>query len=229
MYTASIAHLFPARNRTMGRFRFSITSFLVVTTLLAFGLSAYVAQTEWMGNLTYTLFLSLLCLAAAGAMFVRGSQQRFWIGFAVFGWCYWFVGFDASVTSNRAYQQFGMWGYSTMPQPSGPRLITSDILDYTETHLVARRNVGDKVMAVWRGGGFYPGTIRLISGNQYLIAWDDGSAPQMTPPSSIQPLKLHSRVAGHSVLGGLAALIGGMVVAAWFEPKKEEASKPTSA
>ena len=210
----------------MGRFRFSITSFLVVITLVAFGLSAYVAQTEWMGNLTYTLFLSLLCLAAAGAVLVRGSQQRFWLGFAIFGWCYWFIGFDVSVNNNRGYQQFGLWGYSSMPQPAGARLFTSDLLDYSETHLVARRNVGDKVMAVWRGGGYYPGTIRQIDGNQYLIAWDDGSAPHLPPPSSIQPLKLHSRVAGHSVLGSLIALVGGMVVSAWFEPKKEEPTKP---
>jgi hypothetical protein len=89
--------------------------------------------------------------------------------------------------------------------------------------------VGDKVLAVWRGGGSYPGTIRQIDGNQYLIAWDDGSAPQLTPLSSIQPLQLHSRVAGHSVLGALAALIGGMLVAALFEPKREEPGRPTSA
>lgn len=210
----------------MGRFRFSITSFLIVVTLLAFGMSAYVSQTEWMGNLTYTLFLGLACLATAGAVLVRGSQQRFWLGFALFGWCYWFVGFDASLsTGGRNYQPAFYWGYSVASQSTGPRLFTSDLLDYAETHLVARRKVGDKVMAIWRGGGYYPGTITQVTGGQYMVAWDDGSAPQLTPAASIQPYKLHSRVAGHSMLGALAALLGGLIVAAIFEPKKEESAK----
>ena len=204
----------------MGRFRFSITSFLIVVTLLAFGMSAYVSQKEWLGNLTYTLFLGLACLAVAGAILLRGSQQRFWLGFAIFGWCYWFVGFDTSLTNNRNYPMYGLWGYSAMPQPTGPRLFTSDLLDYSEMHLVARREVGDKVMAVWRGGSYFPGTIREVADGQYLIAWDDGSPPQMTPPAQIQPFKLHSRVAGHSMLGAIAALIGGLVVAGFFEPKE---------
>lgn len=205
----------------MGRFTFSITSFLIVVTLLALGFSAYVSQSEWTADLTYTLFLGLLCLATCGAWLVRGSQQRFWLGYAIFGWCYWFVGFDVALTSNRNYQGFGNWG-SQSSQSTGPRLFSSDLLDYAETHLTASRKVGAKVMAQWRGGSYYPGTITQISGEQYLVAWDDGSGPQLTSAAQIQALKTHSRVAGHAILGSLAALVGGMLVAGMFEPKVEK-------
>lgn len=206
----------------MGRFTFSITSFLIVVTLLALGFSAYVSQSEWTADLTYTLFLGLLCLATCGAALVRGSQQRFWLGYAIFGWCYWSMGFDVALTSNRSYQGMSIWS-SQGTQVSGPRLFSSDLLDYAETHLTASRKVGAKVMAQWRGGSYYPGTITQITGEQYLVAWDDGSGPQLTSAAQIQALKTHSRVAGHAILGSLAALLGGMLVAGLFGPKEDKA------
>ena len=207
----------------MGRLRFSVTGFLIFITLLSFGMSAYVAQAEWLGDLVYTFFLGLLCLATAGAFLQRGGAQHFWLGFAIFGWCYWCVGFDATLSNNTRSAAIYSWGYfPSTPQPTAPRLFTSDLLDYSDTLLVARRNVGDKVMAQWRGGSYFPGTITQVTGGQYLIAWDDGSTPQLTPLSLIQPFKIHSRIAGHAMLGAIGALIGGLLVLVFFEPRGEE-------
>lgn len=206
----------------MQRFHFSIASFFVAFTLLAFGLGAYGSQSEWLGNCAYMLFVGLVCLATAGAIITRSGQQRFWIGFAIFGWAYWFVGFDSTLSSQHQSNQ-AYWGYSNSATSSSqPRLFTSDLLDFGESMLVARKQVGDKVIAQWRGGGYYPGTIREIVDRQYLVAWDDGSAPQLTPASGIQGYYAHSRVAGHAVLGSLAALCGGLLAAWLFEQQEEQ-------
>jgi hypothetical protein len=205
-------------------FRFSITTFLVVITLLSIGLWAFVSQTDKAANLTYSLFLGLVCLATCGIWLTIDSPRRFWLGFAIFGWIYWVVGFDANLSS-PAYQR-GLIYYSSNVQQASARLITSDLLDYAETHLTASRRVGVKVMGQWRGGGFYPATITQVNGDQYTIAWDDGSAPQVTPASQLQPLKTHSRVAGHSVLGALIALLGGACVAWLFDPERNKKNTP---
>lgn len=207
----------------MKRFHFSIASFFVAFTLLAFGLGAYGSQNHWLANCAYMLYIGLVCLAVAGAIITRSGQQRFWIGFAVFGGAYWFLGFDLTLNTNRqSYQPY--WGYSTTTTPvTQPRFFTSDLLDLGETLLTARKQVGDKVIAQWRGGGYYPGTILELQGTQYLIAWDDGSAPSPTSSVGIQGYYAHSRVAGHAVLGSLAALLGGLL-AAWLFEQKEAAA-----
>ncbi|HEX9093269.1 MAG TPA: hypothetical protein VF902_04740 [Coriobacteriia bacterium] len=39
-------------------------------------------------------------------------------------------------------------------------------------------SVGDKVMAVWSSGKFYPGTVtEAKAGDVYVVKWDDGSSP----------------------------------------------------
>jgi hypothetical protein len=210
----------------MSGFRFSITSGLVAMTLLCVGLWAYVNQSDWAADITYSVFFFLICLAGGAALTLRDDRRTFWLGFAIFGWAYWLVGFDVTMSSNR-YQQT-LWLYSgSQPQTLGPRLFTSDLLDFAEVHLTASRKIGAAVMAQWRGGGLYRGIITEISpdGEQYLVKWDDGSTPQFTPSSQIFPVKTHSRVAGHSVLGSLFALIGGIAVVCLFGAKEEK--RPT--
>ena len=36
-------------------------------------------------------------------------------------------------------------------------------------------SVGDRVLAVWATAKFYSGTVESIEGEEYIIAWDDGS------------------------------------------------------
>ena len=38
-------------------------------------------------------------------------------------------------------------------------------------------NVGDKVLAVWAGARFYPGTVEEVTETGATIKWEDGSAP----------------------------------------------------
>ena len=81
------------------------------------------------------------------------------------------------------------------------------------------RSVGSKVMGQWRGGSYYSGTITEAKDGQYLIVWDDGSAPQWTPSSGILPHSPSLRVAAHATIGGLFALLGGVLVAVLFGGK----------
>jgi hypothetical protein len=37
--------------------------------------------------------------------------------------------------------------------------------------------VGDRVLAVWQNGRFYPAEISAADGSTYTVAWDDGSEP----------------------------------------------------
>lgn len=37
--------------------------------------------------------------------------------------------------------------------------------------------VGDRVLAVWSVAKFYSGTIESADGDEYIVAWDDGSDP----------------------------------------------------
>jgi hypothetical protein len=44
---------------------------------------------------------------------------------------------------------------------------------------------GDKVMAIWSGAKFYPGTVVTANQLSYEIKWDDGSANQWVPAGKV--------------------------------------------
>jgi hypothetical protein len=206
----------------MSRFRFSIGTFLVVVTLLACGLAAMASQSRVATSLAYTGFLALLCVALAGAI-LPNSHRPFWLGFAIFGWVYWFAEFDASAAAPQVTQSqtirflTGIRYPSSSPTPE-PRagLLTSELMELLESRMTANRQVGTKVIAQWRGGTYYSGTITEVNDGMVLIVWDDGSAPQWTPPSQILPNSPNLRLAGHATLGGMFALLGGVIVAVMF-------------
>ncbi len=212
----------------MSRFRFSIATFLTVVTLLALGLAAMASQSRVATSSAYTAFLVLLGVATAGAILATGPRRAFWLGFAIFGWSYWFVEFDASGQRNQGVPQSmvltlsGLTGRSG-PQPAmpAPGLLTNNLLDWLEASMSPNFAVGSKVMAKWRGGSYYSGTITQAQNGQYLIVWDDGSPQQWTPPSQIAPNGHNLRLAAHATLGGLFALAGGVLVGVLF-------SKPQS-
>ena len=52
-------------------------------------------------------------------------------------------------------------------------------------------------------------------GTQYLIKWDDGSAPTWQTPADIAGGTHSRRVSLHVMLGTLWALCGGAIVAFW--------------
>jgi hypothetical protein len=199
----------------MSRFRFSIGSVLSVVTLLALGLAALVSQSTLGASVAYTAFLSLLGLATTLAT-VPGSRHRlFCAGFAVFGWLYWFTEFK--LPTNSVPQQLWTTGTSTgapRPEPSddrsGPGLITREIITFVETNLIRKRQVGTQVMAELTSGGYYPATIVAARGGQYQVQWVDGTK-QWTPPHLIWSDPADTRLACHSLIGGLFALFGAVL------------------
>ena len=207
----------------MSRFRFSIAGFFVVLTLVAFGLAATVSQSELAGSAAYTLFLSILCLSIAGAALRPMPARAFWLGFALFGWMYFLVEFETEVPvpqqTNLTRSLFLLSGASSTSssQPSGrPRLITRHLLTFIGDNITPSRDVGARVIAQWRGGAYYSGVITEADGEQYLIVWDDGSSPQWTPTTQILPSSPSMLVGGHSLCGGLFALLGGILAAVLF-------------
>lgn len=207
----------------MSRFRFSIAHFLTVVTLVAIGLAATASQSRVATSLAYTAFVVLLGISTGGAILASGPRRAFWIGFAIFGWMYWFVEFNVEGGSYQpqpvAVTLFNLSGGRSSSPPRAappPGLITGDLMNWLEATMTANLNVGSKVTAQWRGGTYYSGTITQASGGQYLIVWDDGSPQQWTPPSQIAPNSPNLRVAAHATLGGLFALVGGVAVALLF-------------
>lgn len=45
--------------------------------------------------------------------------------------------------------------------------------------------VGDRVLAVWSAGRFYPGEITAADGDAYVVTWDDGSTPSTVVAAKI--------------------------------------------
>lgn len=45
--------------------------------------------------------------------------------------------------------------------------------------------VGDRVLAVWSGGRFYPGEVTKVEGTTYTVKWDDGSDPSTVAAGKI--------------------------------------------
>ncbi len=199
----------------MTRFRFTIAGFFLVLTLVAFGLAATVSQSELAGSAAYTLFVGLLCLAAAGAILRPLPARAFWLGFALFGWTYWMVEYETELpTPQQTYLTRFIGMGATPNQASGrPTLVTRHLLSAIAASVIPSREVGTKVIAQWRGGSYYTGMITEAKGEQYLIVWDDGSAPQWTPTTQILPSSPSILVAGHSLCGGLFALLGGILAA----------------
>jgi hypothetical protein len=217
----------------MSRFRFSIASFLGAITLLALGLAAIVSQSTLGASVAYTVFLSLLGLATTLAI-VPGSRHRvFCAGFAIFGLFYWFTEFK--LPTNSVPQELWTTGSSSgLPRPessedgSGPGLITRRLITFVETKLIRNRQVGAQVMAQLSSGNYYPGTIVAVDGEQYQVQWVDGTL-QWTAPQQIWIDPAATRLACHSLMGGLFALFGA-VLASLFAggptPAPSPATKP---
>jgi hypothetical protein len=215
----------------MSRFRFTIAGFFLVLTLVAFGLAAAVSQSELAGSAAYTLFVGLVCLATAGAILRPLPQRAFWLGFAIFGWTYWMLEYETELPPSRSVSPTRLWilgsGASSNPMEDRPGLVTRHLLQIMATGLTPHREVGAKVMGQWRGGSYYSGTITQANGDQYLIVWDDGSAPQWTPTTQILPNSPAILIAGHAVCGGLFALFGATLAAVLFGADPSDQARST--
>jgi hypothetical protein len=199
----------------MNRFRFSMGSFLVVVSALGLGLGAIVSQSEAATALAFTAFMSLLGLAAAIALSPRGERRAFCTGFAIFGLIYWLVEFqapDGAPVVTTITSGWVSWQDSRSGSPKGPTLATRNLLNLIERSLTPNYRVGSRVRAAWNNNGrYYPATIVQEGQGIYQIQWVDGGTLQWTPANLIAPDIPTPLVASHAVMGGLFALMGGVL------------------
>ena len=59
---------------------------LLVTAFIAICIAAVISGSWFWARLLFTLVLILNLYAVLGAIFRRGAEQAFWLGFSVFGW-----------------------------------------------------------------------------------------------------------------------------------------------
>jgi hypothetical protein len=191
---------------------YSLMRLLIAVLLVALSLAALQSDSAVVSGLVFTIVLGLLCLAIVGAASRRGRGRVFWLSFAVFGWGYLFAAFGIGSPQSplRFYNR--------------PELVTSHLLDLY-ARLRTPYRVGSKVVAQWRGGGYYPGVIRQVKDGQYLVAWDDGDTPLFVSPYQIQGSTDNYQRTGHALFCPLVAWLGALL-AVWMFAEREPASAP---
>lgn len=198
----------------MRSWTFSLTSLLCVMTLLSLDMGAAVSDSYFMASAAYTLFLGLLGFAVAGALLAPADSRSFWLGFAAFGLVYWVGVFHVqSPPGSGAAWSLPMTASSRPNAPS--YFLTDNLLDLAEQYIVPRPAVGSHVYARWQGGGYYWGTILEADAGNYLIKWDDGSTPTWQTSRDLSGASTHRRVALHTGVAKLWAILGGALVAIW--------------
>jgi hypothetical protein len=95
--------------------------------LVAMALAALRHPSPLLASVLYSLVLGLVCIAAFGALFGRGSQRRMWSGFGIFAGVYLGLAFAAFPLS--APSLLTTWGLSYLDTKRASGVIDSD-LDY---------------------------------------------------------------------------------------------------
>lgn len=95
--------------------------------------------------------------------------------------------------------------------------------EYGLRHLFPDRRVfpGDKVMAQWTGGSYYPGTITAVRNGQYMVTRDDGSPPLWRTLAQVNPDNGYALRTGHFIIGPVIALMGGILAQVFFGTASE--------
>lgn len=214
----------------MRHIHFSVKTILIATALLAAAFGALESDSALVASLVFTLNLGLLGVATVGAMVSRGNQRVFWLGFATFGWVYSFVAFgwlsSARISPNyvwmgNTYQQNGV-------RTDRSNLATVMLLDLYAT-VRKSTSVGTRVMAEWRGAGYWAATIREVKDGRYRVAWDDGSPDEWVAPHQIQPGTRDIERVGHSIFSPLIGLLGGVICWYLFADRRIDSPLPNVA
>ena len=209
----------------MKHLRFSVTSVLIAVTLLGLAFGALESDSLFVASLVFTLNLGLLCVAAVGALAARGNRRVFWLGFAVFGWVYSLIAFGWLASATRASPAYVWLGYGYQQdgyRSDRPSLVTNRLLDWYGS-LRAPRAVGARVMADWRGAGYWQATIREVKNGRYRVGWDDGSPDEWVGPNQIQSSGRDVDRVGHSVFSPLIGMLGGILCWYLFADRRVQA------
>jgi hypothetical protein len=204
--------------------RVSLRAVLVAIAILAAGLAAVVSQSRTAASLAFTVFWVANLIAVAGAIVTRSRLRAFCVGFAVFGLGYWLIAFEidsADVTNGNPWVWFrGRILYRRIGDDAhreSDRFITSQLVDLIESSVRPSLAPGAQVNAQFNGGAYYTGKVGSFDGTNYVIVWDDGTAPSPVPPAGIRGWTQHVRTSAHSMIGLLFALIGGVATRASFD------------
>ncbi len=204
------------------RFHFSMAGLLGLVALTTIGCAALATATPLVASALHTLNLLVLSLAVVGAIARRGEARVFWLGMAVVGWVYYFAAVGWPAAPEMPPQPWTGPYYNTDPAKDyRPQLLTSKLLDYLETLRTARLPIGAHVVAMWQGGGYWPGKITDANETGYLVAWDDGSVPSWDTPAQIASYTTPFHQVGHAVFGLLLALLAGWLMACLFGDNQE--------
>jgi hypothetical protein len=196
-------------------YQFSMRTLLLVMVVVAISLAALRSQSQLVGSVAYSLNLGLLCVGVVGSLRATPRWRVFWIGFAVFGWVYFWVATPQPNADAWLISSFGMQSPTNEPNPE---LITTTFLRVVDGFLASQPSTGDKVMAQWTGFAYYSGTITSVKDGQFLVAWDDGSLPLWRTINQISPNNYYAVQTGHYILGPIIALIGGWLSRLLFAP-----------
>jgi len=202
----------------MNPLRFSLSSSLVGLTLIALTLGAVTTQSAFLTDAIFTCFWVVLLIAVIGARSRQSERRRFWLGFALAGWTYWFIGFEAAPQRYSTLRGFtSTISISRLAATESPRFVSSDIIDWLEDRLATSRKVGSHVHAIWRRSSVYPGVIEDVNDQgDYLIRWDDGSPNQWTTRNEVFADSTRARVALHCLFGLCLSLVVGTLGAYCF-------------
>ena len=192
----------------MNRMQWTLGGLLLAMLAVSAGLAAVAANSGIVAQLVVAVDLGLLGLAATGAVCTKGSTRTFWVGCLVFT-----AGYGSAVIVAR------------------DALVTDAALQYLPA-LYRGPQLGDKVMAQWSDGRYYPATVVEIDGGQYRVQWDDGSTPLWVARAQLTPTTAAQHDTAHAVLAPLIGLLAGFICRWLFggpdPPAARDASTPSS-
>jgi hypothetical protein len=153
----------PRRRRVM-RIRSNVRSLLALILLLGFGLAALKGATLIWATASILIALSALCSSTLGAIFRYGSSRPCWVGFAVFGWVYFFLHFNpwAQWTTGYGPAHFTTWAVDSL------------IVSRMDPELEAGRAVGSVeefiILRSGRSGSFFCAVFHAIASLLFGLA-----------------------------------------------------------
>jgi hypothetical protein len=175
----------------MHRFQFSIRVIMGLIVVVGLAFAALHFPTPLWANVWFSFALASVTFAIPAAVYSRGQQRAFWVGFATFGWVYF-------VASMGPWFQF----------ETGFQLVTTTILDLMAPYIVQQ----DYLLHT------YIGQFNPPSAPTPPTPWQLWNLPDFSNGRvwrmgyvTVQSPPLYFR-AGHGVFSIVVALIGGEAV-----------------
>ena len=187
--------------------RFSVRALMAVIVGCAVGIAALRNANDWWAGTMLQVALTAVGIAVLGAIFVRGREQAWWLGFALFGGGYLVLAVSP-------------WLINTFQ----PILCTTHVLRALQSHVVQATSDDEVDLQQWRAkrdelaarlreaeslarSGSDPD---VIAGKRALVKWYQQFEAFKDAANDEEFQQI-----GHSLFSLLAGLMGG-AVAVWF-------------